>query len=58
MPLSLCFWVDFVTFMFSPLVVDGMDSKKTLRLDTKVTSSRELNDGVHGLNINASYIKL
>jgi hypothetical protein len=35
-----------------------MDSKKTLRLNTKVTSSRELNDGVHGLNINASYIKL
>jgi hypothetical protein len=44
--------------MFSPLIINGLDFEKTLRLDTKVTSSRELNDGVHGLNINAPYIKL
>jgi len=44
--------------MFSQSVVDGMDLKKTLRLDIKITSSRKLNDGVDGLNINAPYIKL
>jgi hypothetical protein len=23
-----CFWIDFVTFMFTPSIVDGLDSKK------------------------------